>query len=115
MNRGNQIKHKSVYLLIAFAIFSVSFASIINFHIAENHGLNVIGHIEFLKTDKKKSCEKDSSISFQIDLNSGSFLSPIASNRSCFALCSIIPYQVFIHQNIYTGSFLTPVLRGSPF
>lgn len=111
MNKGN--KHTSIYLIIAFAIFSVSFVSVINFHIQDNHGMDVLGNLEFLKTELKQSFKDDSSLSFQIDLNSGSL--SISENE-------IIPFNssysidlcISLVSNIYKGCFETPVLRGPP-
>lgn len=113
MIRGNHYKHKSINLIIAFAVFWVSFASVINFHIQDNHGVDVLGHLEFVKTGMKTSFKKDSSLSFKIDLNSGPFILSSKEgelNNKC--------YSIFLFSNlvneIYTGCFETPVLRGPP-
>jgi len=113
MTRGNHYKHKSINLIIAFAVFWVSFASVINFHIQDNHGADVLGHLEFVKTGMKKSFKEDSSLSFRIDLNSGLLVLSNLKKQHLLICCSIISY-CNIAQNAYTGCFQTPVLRGPP-
>ena len=77
MKRGNHFKNQFINLIIAFAIFWVSFASIINFHIQEHHGIDVLGQLEFIKVDSKKSFKKSSNLVYKksfnkhLDINSG--------------------------------------------
>lgn len=59
---------KGIYLMVAFAIFWVSFASIIQFHLSQIHGEDFTSTIEFVKSDSK-SLKTDPKVKYHSDLN----------------------------------------------
>ncbi len=113
MIRGNQYKHKGINLIIAFAVFWVSFASVINFHIQDNHGADVLGHLEFVKTEMKQSFKKDSTFSFKINLHSESLIRSTNEDLA-YHICSPIIPPLNLAFDIYMGCFQEPILRGPP-
>lgn len=82
MSRMNHFK--GIYLMIAFAIFWVSFASIIQFHISKIHGEDLTATIVFVKSTDKHSKVKDPKINQHSDLNTGILLVNKNESNSLF-------------------------------
>lgn len=78
MNRMNHFK--GIYLVIAFAIFWLSFASIIQFHISKIYGKDLTSTVEFVKSVDHHSLKKISKIFHQSNLDDGVFL--VDENKS---------------------------------
>lgn len=62
---------KAINLMVAFAIFWVSFASIIQFHISKIHGEDLTSTVVFVKTADKHYKVKDPITFKPSDLNAG--------------------------------------------
>lgn len=62
---------KAINLMVAFAIFWVSFASIIQFHISKIHGEDLTSTVVFVKSADQHSKVKDPKTFKQSDLNDG--------------------------------------------
>jgi len=69
MKRMNSFK--GIYLVIAFAIFWVSFASIIQFHLSKIHGKDLSATIVFVKSADQHSLIKNPKVIQQFDSNDG--------------------------------------------
>lgn len=68
----NRLKSfKGIYLVIAFAIFWISFASIIQFHISKIHGEDLTATVEFVKSADQQSLVKNPKVFHHSDLNAG--------------------------------------------
>ncbi len=99
--------------MITFAIFWVSFASIIQFHISKIHGNDFTRTIEFVKTLDHQNLKKDSKACFKTNFNSSSW---IVDERSVFT--QFFQYSKILAQNISEQPTLIcleiPTLRGPP-
>ncbi len=69
MNRMKN--YKGIYLVIAFAIFWISFASIIQFHLSKIHGEDFTTTIVFVKSADQHSLVKNPKLIHHSDLNDG--------------------------------------------
>lgn len=63
--------YKGIYLLIAYAIFWISFASIIQFHLSKIHGEDLTATVEFVKSADHHSLIKNPKYIHHSDLNAG--------------------------------------------
>ena len=110
---NNQRRHNSFNLVLAFAIFWVSFASIIQFHVERMHGDSVFESIEFLKTENKISSKKDTTLCLKMDFHSDVLASGTSVNKNTHTA-----YTLITSQNISSPSkqvYLdTRCLRGPP-
>lgn len=106
-------RHIGIYLIIAFAIAWVSFASILSFHMHKIYGEDLIGQLHYLKSDQKLSVKEDNASTFKIDFNNGNLI--IEENELTFnhysQMVSLSPQLV---KNVLQDCYLTPVLRGPP-
>jgi hypothetical protein len=64
---------KGIYLMIAFAIFWVSFSSIIQFHLTQIYGNDLTSSVEFVKTSDSKTLKKDPKLFLKMDQNFDDF------------------------------------------
>lgn len=106
-------KHIGIYLIIAFSITWVSFASILSFHMHKIYGEDLMGQLHYLKSDQKLSVKKDNSSTFKLDFNTGNLIiqqSELSFNHY-FQVVSLSPQLV---KNVLQACYLTPVLRGPP-
>jgi hypothetical protein len=67
-------KFKGIYLMIAFAIFWISFASIIQFHLSKIHGEDLTATVVFVKSADQHSLVKNPKVFHHSDLNDGILL-----------------------------------------
>lgn len=68
----NRIKaYNGIYLVIAYAIFWISFASIIQFHLSKIHGEDLSATIVFVKTADQHSLVKNPKVIHNSDLSAG--------------------------------------------
>lgn len=75
---------KGIYMMIAFAIFWVSFASIIQFHISKIHGKDLTATVEFVKSADHHSLKKYSKLFHQYDINDSVFIADENESKSHF-------------------------------
>jgi len=113
MKRGNHFKNQFVNLIIAFAIFWVSFAAIINFHIQEHHGIDVIGQLEFIKVDSKKSFKKSSNLVYKKSFNQHLDINFIDDDTYHHLSFQIIQFSYAI-VNIHDVQWQSGLIRGPP-
>jgi hypothetical protein len=110
---GKLKKYKGFYLMITFAIFWVSFASIIQFHISKIHGNDFARTIEFVKTLDHQNLKKDTKVCFKTNFNSSSW---IVDESTVFT--HFFQYSKAFVRNISEQPMLicleTPTLRGPP-
>lgn len=110
---NNQRKQNSFNLVLAFAIFWVSFASIIQFHVEKMHGDDLFENLEFIKTENKTSSKKDSAPCFKMDFHSDALVSVTSINKNI-----LTAYTLFTCLNISTPAkqvcLDTRCLRGPP-
>jgi len=104
-------EQNNLYLAVAFAILWVSFASIIQFHMERIHGEDLLGGIDFIKTENTVSFKESSTLSFKIDFNSGILridaYESHAYHYAFLAFQNFSPKQIQVHLEI-------PKLRGPP-
>lgn len=62
---------KGIYLMIAFAIFWISFASIIQFHLSKIHGEDFTATVVFVKSADQHSLVKNPKVVYHSVLNAG--------------------------------------------
>lgn len=108
---NNKKKQNNLYLAVAFAILWVSFASIIQFHMERIHGEDLLGGIDFIKTENSVSFKKNSTLSFKIDFNSG-ILNTDAQESHLYSY-ALISYLNFSPKSIQAHIEI-PMLRGPP-
>jgi len=109
----NKKRQKRFYLVIAFAIMWVSFASIIQFHIEQIHGRSYFNTIEFIKTENQTSCKKNAHLSFKIDLNSGILDADFKEPQELYHAYSLLLTED-VFQSLFQHHLETPSLRGPP-
>lgn len=64
-------KFKVINLVIAYAIFWISFASIIQFHLSKIHGEDFTSTVVFVKSADQHSLVKNPKVIHHSDLNAG--------------------------------------------
>lgn len=106
-------RHIGIYLVIAFSIAWVSFASILSFHFHKIYGEDLIGQLHYLKSGQKISNKENSGLTYKIDFNSGDliFVENESNFINYFHIVSLSPQLV---KNVLQDCYLTPVLRGPP-
>lgn len=106
-------RHIGIYLIIAFSIAWISVASILNFHMNKIYGQDILGQLEYLKTDQKNTINKDGGQSYKIDFNNGDLICLEEENElNVFSHSLILSIQII--KNNSQDCYLTPVLRGPP-
>jgi len=76
--------YKGIYLMIAYAIFWISFASIIQFHISKIHGEDLTANVVFVKSADQHSLVKNPKVIHHSDLNAGMLLMNENESNSLF-------------------------------
>ncbi len=106
-------KHIGIYLIIAFSIAWVSVASILNFHMHKIYGEDLLGQLEYIKSDQKTSIKEDSGLSYKIGFNNGDLAMDTGESESVsFFQVPIVSTQLIKCKS--QDCYLTPVLRGPP-
>lgn len=106
-------RHIGIYLVIAFSIAWVSFASILSFHLHKIYGEDLIGQLHYLKSDQKVSNKENSVLTYKIDFNNGDLI--FAENETNFSnYFHIVSLSSQLVKNVLQDCYLTPVLRGPP-
>jgi hypothetical protein len=113
MKRGNHFKNQFINLIIAFAIFWVSFAAIINFHIQEHHGIDALGQLEFIKVDSKKSFKKSSNLVYKKSFNKYLDINSIDGDNDHHLSFQIIQFP-YVVVNIHDVHWQSDLIRGPP-
>lgn len=99
--------------MVAFAIFWISFASIIQFHISKIHGTDLTSAIEFVKSADQKSLNKDPKVFYKPDLNTGSWM---IEEKGSFALFNLVQKTMVLRSSEAISHICIDLhsLRGPP-
>ena len=107
-------RHIGIYLIIAFSIAWVSVASILNFHMNKIYGEDILGQIEYLKTDQNNTIKKDGGLSYKIDYNNNGVAICCEKENDLNIFNKYVVLSTQINKGISQDCYLTPVLRGPP-